>query len=109
MAIDDLNKLAVFVVGDDAVALEFGLFDFFCALAGADKDVFKFNFVPLGLFEVIHDDLDLSAHRSSGIVVEGERRLLGFSCFFGLGSGRLICGQRTGEKERREEGGEPEF
>ena len=85
MSVDDLDELAVFVVGDDAVSFEFGFLNFFGTFFGTYEDVLEDDFLTLCLFEVIHDDLNLITHWSSVVVVEGERRDLGFSGFFSGG------------------------
>lgn len=85
VAVDDLDELAVFVIGDDAVSFQLGLFDFLGALFGTDENILEEDFFALCLFEIIHDDLNLGTHRSSIEVVEGERGNLCFGGFFGGG------------------------
>lgn len=92
VAVDEFDDFALLVLGDDAVAFEFGFFDFLDAVAGADEDVAKGDLFSFGLFEIIHDDLNLGAHRSSVEVVVGEDGGFGFDGFFGRGAGRGLGG-----------------
>ena len=92
MTVDGLDDLALLVLGDDAVALEFGFFDFLGALARTDEDVVESDFLTFCLFEIIHDDRDFRAQWSSVEVVVGERRLFGFDGFLGSGSGFRLLG-----------------
>ena len=84
--------LALLVLGDDAVALEFGFFDFLGALTRTDEDVVESDFLTFCLFEIIHDDRDFRAQWSSVEVVVGERRLFSFDGFLGSGSGFRLLG-----------------
>ena len=92
VAVDDLHEFAFLVFGDDAVAFEFGFFNFLGAIAIADDDVAEGDFLSLCLFEIIHDDLNLVTHGSSVEVVVGERWFLGLGGFFSLGRGSVLSG-----------------
>ena len=65
--------------------------DFFLALAGSDENVFESDFFSLCLFEVIHDDRNFRAKRSSIEIIISERGDLGLSGSFHYRSLRLIC------------------
>jgi hypothetical protein len=92
VTVDGFDDLALLVFGDDAMALELGFFNFLGAFSRTDKDVAEGDFLTFCLFEVIHDDRDFRAQRSSVEVVVGERRLFGCHGFFGSGSGFRLLG-----------------
>ena len=60
-----IDELTTLVLSDNTMSLELGFFNFFLALAGSDENVFKGDLFSLCLFEVIHDDRNFRAKRSS--------------------------------------------
>jgi len=91
VSFDRIDEFAALILGDNTVPLELSLFDFFFALAGSDEDVLEGDFFSLCLFEIIHDDRNFCAKRSSVEVIISERgnfRLSSGLCHKSLG---LIC------------------
>ena len=92
VAFDRIDELTALVLGDDTMALELGLFDFFFALASSDEDVLEGDFFSLCLFEIIHDDRNFCTKRSSVEIIIGEHRNLGLGGSFRHRSLGLVCG-----------------
>lgn len=86
-----IDELTTLVLSDYTVPLELSLFDFFFALASSDKDVLEGDFFSLCLFEIIHDDRNFCAKRSSVEVIISERGNFRLSSGLRHKSLGLIC------------------
>ena len=109
VTVDRLDEFSLLVVGDDAVAFEFGFLDFLGAFSGADEDVLEHDFFSFCLFKIIHDDRYFCTQRSSVEIVVGERGQLGFGGLLGDGSLGLHRGKRLDHKDGSESRRHPEY